>query len=189
MRTPRTISLGFGALALAGLGVYGLGATSPADAAQRVAERAVPPQKTVSTLATITRDQVLARAKTWHPHTAQRIPYSQVRTHDGYRTDCSGYASMALALPKPGPNTVGLASSQYSTPIAMSQLLPGDLVIDATGTNNTRHVVIFEKWADSAHTAYWEYEQRGHYGTDYRTRSYGLSSGSEFHAYRPKNIG
>jgi hypothetical protein len=70
----------------------------------------------------------------------------------------------------------------------MSQLKKGDIIIDAIGSNTTRHVVIFEKWANSARSAYWAYEQRGGYGTDYRTRSYGLSSGSEYKAYRPKNI-
>ena len=116
------------------------------------------------------------------------MPYSQSKTHNGYRTDCSGYASMALALGKPGLNTVGLAKSSVTTRIKMSQLKQGDLVIDATGTSNTRHVVIFEKWANSKHTSYWEYEQRGSYGTDHRTRTYGLSSGSQYHAYRPKKI-
>lgn len=46
----------------------------------------------------------------------------------------------------------------------MSQLLTGDLVIDATGDNKTWHVVIFEKWANSAHSSYWAFEQRGSYG-------------------------
>ncbi|MDN3351620.1 hypothetical protein [Actinomadura sp. DC4] len=137
---------------------------------------------------TITRAQVLSRATLWHPHTDQRVPYSQLTTHDGYRTDCSGYVSMALALGKPGPITVGLASSSVSTPISMSQLQPGDLVVDASGNNNTRHALIFVRWTDSHHSAYWEYEQRGSYGTDYRTRTYGLVSGSEYHAYRPKKI-
>jgi hypothetical protein len=40
----------------------------------------------------ITGAQVIARAETWHPHTAQRIPCSQTAYHDGYRTDCSGTA-------------------------------------------------------------------------------------------------
>jgi cell wall-associated NlpC family hydrolase len=147
-----------------------------------------PPRPSAPPPGTITRAQVLARATLWHPHSAQRVPYSQLTTHDGYRTDCSGYVSMALSLGKPGPITVGLASSSVSTPIAMSQLQPGDLVIDASGNNNTRHALIFVRWADSRHSAYWEYEQRGSYGTDYRTRTYGLVSGSEYHAYRPKKI-
>lgn len=137
---------------------------------------------------TITRAQVLARATLWHPHTGRRVPYSQLTTHDGYRTDCSGYVSMALSLGKPGPITVGLASNAVSTPIAMAQLQPGDLVIDASGDNHTRHALIFVRWADGRHSSYWEYEQRGGYGTDYRTRTYGLVAGSEYHAYRPKKL-
>ncbi|MCP9953398.1 NlpC/P60 family protein [Actinomadura madurae] len=116
------------------------------------------------------------------------MPYSQVRTHEGYRADCSGFVSMALGLPKPGQNTVGLTSSKYTKRIKMSELKKGDLVMDAEGTNTTRHVVIFEKWANSKHTAYWAFEQRGRYGTDYRTRDYGLDSGSEYKAYRPTNL-
>jgi cell wall-associated NlpC family hydrolase len=193
MRSPRTaVSLGVGTVAVAGvsaLGVYGFTAASPAHATRSsAAVQTVPQDKIVAAASTITRAQVLARAKTWHPHTSQRIPYSQARTHGGYRTDCSGYASMTLALPKPGPNTVGLANKSNSTRIAMSQLKPGDLVIDATGSNTTRHVVIFVKWTSGKHTAYWEYEQRGGYGTDYRTRTYGLAKGSQYHAYRAKKI-
>jgi cell wall-associated NlpC family hydrolase len=196
MSAPRTIGLGLGAVALAGASVAGVyqftggpSAHAPAQVAKpNAAVQAAPQDMAVAAAATITRAQVLTRAQTWHPHTASRIPYSQAKTHGGYRTDCSGYASMALGLPKPGPNTVGLASSTYSTRITMSQLQPGDLVIDSTGTSSTRHVVIFVKWTSSAHTAYYEYEQRGSYGTDYRTRTYGLPSGSEYHAYRPKNI-
>ncbi|WP_242909512.1 hypothetical protein [Actinomadura terrae] len=134
------------------------------------------------------RSEVIERAKTWNPGTSDRVSYSQSDYHNGYRTDCSGFVSMALGLPKPGENTVGLTSSRYTERISMSELKKGDLVMDASGTNTTRHVVIFEKWANSAHTSYWAYEQRGHYGTDHRTRDYGLSSGSEYKAYRPTNL-
>jgi len=134
------------------------------------------------------RSRVIARAKTWHPHTDQRIRYSQTSYHQGYRTDCSGFVAMTLGLPKPGPNTVGLTSSRLTERIKMSELKKGDLVMDAQGTNTTRHVVLFEKWANSERTSYWAYEQRGRYGTDYRTRDYGLSSGSEYKAYRPVKL-
>lgn len=136
----------------------------------------------------ISRDDVISRAETWQPGTDDRVRYSQVRSHEGYRADCSGFVSMTLGLSKPGPNTVGLTSSKYTERIEMSELKKGDLVMDAEGTNTTRHVVIFEKWADEDHTSYWAYEQRGGYGTDYRERSYGLDSGSEFKAYRPKKL-
>lgn len=194
MSTTRlAVRIGAGALAVSGAAaaIYGLTAPSShssAPASTNLAVQTAAQARTVSAAATITRAKVIANAKTWHPHTAQRVPYSQSRTHNGYRTDCSGYASMALGLGKPGLNTVGLARSSVSTRISMSALKQGDLIIDATGTSNTRHVVIFVKWANSKHTAYWEYEQRGGYGTDYRTRTYGLASGSEYHAYHPKKL-
>ncbi|TDE32559.1 hypothetical protein [Actinomadura sp. 6K520] len=192
MASPRAILIGAGSLALAGGTVLGLhGAATPAERqlpARSVQLQAAGQQAVPLAAPTVTRAEVISRAKTWNPHTADRVPYSQSKTHGGYRTDCSGYVSMTLRLPKPGPNTVGLASSTYTTRINMSQLKKGDIIIDAIGSNTTRHVVIFEKWANSARSAYWAYEQRGGYGTDYRTRSYGLSSGSEYKAYRPKNI-
>jgi len=195
MRTHLAVSLGAGALALSGAAatIYGLTAAPSSHPSQTasstsLAVQAAAQDNAVTPLATITRAKVIANAKTWHPHTSQRVPYSQSKTHNGYRTDCSGYASMALALGKPGLNTVGLAQSSVTTRIKMSQLKQGDLIIDATGTSNTRHVVIFEKWANSAHSSYWEYEQRGSYGTDHRTRTYGLASGSEYHAYHPKKL-
>ncbi|MFC4052676.1 hypothetical protein ACFOY4_23555 [Actinomadura syzygii] len=134
------------------------------------------------------RDRVIELAKTWRPGTDERVRYSQTNSYQGYRTDCSGFVAMTLGLAKPGPNTVGLTSSRYTERITMSELKKGDLVMDAQGTNTTRHVVIFEKWADGDHTSYWAYEQRGRYGTDYRTRDYGLNAGSEYKAYRPKNL-
>jgi hypothetical protein len=193
MRRYLAVRVGAGALALSGAAaaVYGLtvpSSHSSSPGTTNLAVQAAAQGGTVKAAATITRAKVIANAKTWHPHTAQRVPYSQAKTHNGYRTDCSGYASMALQLGKPGLNTVGLAKSSVTTRISMSALRQGDLVIDATGTSNTRHVVIFEKWANSAHTSYWEYEQRGSYGTDHRTRNYGLTSGSQYHAYRPKKI-
>jgi hypothetical protein len=194
MRTHLAVRVGAGALALSGAAaaVYGLTAAPASHPSQtsstNIAVQAAAQDKAVTPLATISRAKVIANAKTWHPHTSSRVPYSQSKTHGGYRTDCSGYASMALALGKPGLNTVGLAKSSVTTRIKMSQLKQGDLVIDATGTSSTRHVVIFEKWANSAHSSYWEYEQRGGYGTDHRTRTYGLSSGSQYHAYHPKKL-
>ncbi|TMQ93294.1 NlpC/P60 family protein [Actinomadura soli] len=134
------------------------------------------------------RSEVIARARTWNPGTDDRVRYSQVRSHNGYRADCSGFVSMTLGLEKPGPNTQGLTSSRYTERISMDELKKGDLVMDAQGTNTTRHVVIFEKWANSGRTSYWAYEQRGRYGTDYRERDYGLDSGSQYKAYRPKNL-
>ncbi|PIM73766.1 hypothetical protein CTU88_08635 [Streptomyces sp. JV178] len=137
------------------------------------------------------RQQTLQRAAVWlTANNGRPVPYSQ-RSHwrDGYRQDCSGYASMALGLPTPGLTTVGLAGGRVTRPIPMSELQPGDLVIDALGNSNTRHVVIFEKWNDDARRSYTAYEQRSTYGTSHRSVNYGLAAGSEYKAYRPLQYG
>jgi hypothetical protein len=197
MTVSRRLSIGIGTAALGVAGALGVAAfglpsgDTTAHAAPAALHAAAQPaaQDVSAAAAPISRRNVILRANTWHPHSKNRIPYSQKKYHGGYRTDCSGYVSMALGLSKPGANTVALASRTYSNRIRrMSGLLKGDLVIDSTGNNNTRHVVIFEKWADSAHSSYWAFEQRGSYGTDHRTRTYGLPSGSEYHAYHPKKL-
>jgi hypothetical protein len=136
----------------------------------------------------LTRQEILARVRMWHPHTDLRIPYSQSRFYQGYRTDGSGYASMAIGLPTPGPNSPDLASGQYTRRILPAELLPGDLVINASGDSGTRQVAVFDQWADAAHTRYWVYQQRRGYGTDHLVLSYALDTRSPYHAYRPLNI-
>ncbi|MFF0106042.1 C40 family peptidase [Streptomyces hirsutus] len=139
---------------------------------------------------TVTPAEMLRRARTWlTADNGSQVPYSQTSVwSDGYRQDCSGYVSMTLGLWKSGPNTVELASDRsLTTPISLGDLKPGDLLIDADGSNTTRHVVIFEKWTDSSHTAYSAFEQRGGHGTDHRVRTYGLDPGSEYKPYRPVN--
>ncbi|MCO6008690.1 hypothetical protein NE236_27320 [Actinoallomurus purpureus] len=136
----------------------------------------------------ITRPQILGRALTWNPRSDQRVPYDQSKNHGGFRTDGSGYASMALGLPAPGPNSTDLAWGGYTRQIPPSKLRPGDLIINATGLASTRQVAIFEKWANTAHTAYWVYQQRRAYGTDHLVLRYDMSENSPYHAYRPLNI-
>lgn len=125
----------------------------------------------------ITRSQVIERARSW---LGPSIAYSQVGFHTNeygtYRTDCSGYVSMAWALPGKPPNrhggldTVGLATVSHV--IHKHELLPGDVLIRTEGTNLTRHVVIFDKWFDEHGNAYWGFEQAGGTGTVYRAINY-----------------
>ncbi|MCX4545710.1 hypothetical protein [Streptomyces sp. NBC_01565] len=139
----------------------------------------------------ISRAQVLARAKTWlTANNGRPVPYSQTKYwKDGYRQDCSGYVSMALGLSKPGPNTVSLKNDGFTRRIAMKDLAPGDLVIKANSDSaDNRHVVIFDGWADSAHTVYKSYEQAGGAGTRWKQHSYGVNGRDGYHAYRPVNI-
>jgi hypothetical protein len=80
------------------------------------------------------------------------------------------------------------ASGQYTRPILPTELLPGDLVINATGDAGTRQVALFESWADAARTRYWVYQQRRGYGSDHLVLSHDLGARSQYHAYRPLNV-
>ncbi|GAA3788009.1 hypothetical protein GCM10022226_03210 [Sphaerisporangium flaviroseum] len=185
------LSVGVGMVAGAVLGGSALGSRAGGDtrtAGPTLQSGAGGATRPVRPVATIDRATVIARARSWRPTTAQRVPYSQFKSHAGYRTDGSGYASMALGLAKPGPNTISLASPDYSRRVKMTELLQGDLVIDPLGGNTARAVVIFDKWADAGRTSYWAYQQRAGYGTDHRVVKHGLKPGDQFRAYRPINI-
>ncbi len=110
----------------------------------------------------------IARAKVWVDN---HITYSQTSTYQGYREDCSGYVSMAWGLTKPGYTTYTLP--QVGSYITKSQLQPGDAML-----NSSFHVLLFEKWADSAHTSYWAYEESSsHNGAIHRIVPYPYWSG------------
>ncbi|MGJ6964272.1 helix-turn-helix domain-containing protein [Streptosporangium sp. G11] len=143
---------------------------------------------TASAKPAVDRAGVIGRARSWRPATARRVPYSQFKTYGGYRTDGSGYVSMTLGLPRPGPNTISLASPNFSRRIKMTELLQGDLVIDPVGGNTARAVVIFDRWANAGRTSYWAYQQRSGYGTDHRVVEHGLKPGDQFRAHRPVNL-
>ncbi|CAM3359051.1 hypothetical protein KIPE111705_04725 [Kibdelosporangium persicum] len=125
----------------------------------------------------ITRSEIIRRAKSW---LRPSVPYSQTSFHENehgtYRTDCSGYVSMAWALPgKPsnrhgGLDTIGLAA--VSSTITKSELLAGDVLLRVSGTNLERHVTIFDKWVDETGDAYWGFEQAGGVGTVHRILDY-----------------
>jgi hypothetical protein len=111
----------------------------------------------VTASATITRDQVLTRARSW---VDANVKYSQSKIYGNqygtYRTDCSGFVSMAWGLTPSGissPNTNSLP--QYGTWLnSLDDLRPGD-AIDKPGS----HVVLFVSWADSGHTVANVYEE------------------------------
>jgi hypothetical protein len=98
----------------------------------------------------ITRDAVLARAQTWIDNP---VPYSQLRYFGGYRTDCSGYASMCWQT---GTSWSTRSFHTVSHPITVGQLKPGDALLKAG-----YHIRIFYGWVDAAHTRYVAYEQTG----------------------------
>jgi hypothetical protein len=117
---------------------------------------------------------VLARAATWlTAWGGGPVPYlsspDPATWFNGYRRDCSGYASMALGLAGPGLDTAGLAAR--STPIQKTDLRAGDLLVDPA-SGNAGHVVIFDRWTDATMSSYIGYEQSGDGGTRHRVIPY-----------------
>lgn len=100
----------------------------------------------------ISRNEILDRAVVWVNH---GIRYSQRRYHKersegntemAYRTDCSGFVSMAwkaeVALST--SHFAGKTNSKLFHRIACNELLPGDALV----TKGKGHIVLFRKWKD-----------------------------------------
>ncbi|MFE0579280.1 FG-GAP-like repeat-containing protein [Streptomyces sp. NPDC058874] len=101
----------------------------------------------------ITRSSVIARAKSW---VGIGLVYSGAGRHGGYRTDCSGFVSMAWDLDfQPATNT--FASRGVTEPITKAELKAGDALLD-DDAGSAGHVVLFEKWANSGRTQYWGFD-------------------------------
>lgn len=126
--------------------------------AGQAAAQATPPQILSST---VTRATVLQRAQAW---VSLNVPYSQTRFFPnaaGYRTDCSGFVSMAYQLPTEiangthsgGPTTSSLP--QYFHQITKAELLPGDILLLLPPSKGAEgHVVIFAGWTSAAKNRY-----------------------------------
>ncbi|GAA4527243.1 FG-GAP-like repeat-containing protein [Nonomuraea ferruginea] len=121
----------------------------------------------------LTRNQVITRARSWLA--VGGVPYSQVRcyrnSYGDYRTDCSGFVSMAWGLGGSGSAfwTGNLMDQAFQ--ISRSSLQPGDALLRHTGNTSENHVALFVRWADGAHTQPVVIEQTGSSGTIERTWS------------------
>ncbi|HWC22225.1 MAG TPA: peptidase inhibitor family I36 protein [Flexivirga sp.] len=120
---------------------------------------------------TVTGATVISRAKVW---VDAGVPYSQTHYYQGYREDCSGYVSMAWGLAKPGTTTSAMPN--YGKYITKSALRTGDVLLNSN-VGSQGHVVIFQKWANTAHTSYWAYEESGSHGAVHRINPYPYYSG------------
>lgn len=104
-------------------------------------------------LATISRDHVMARADVW---LTGHVPYNQSTCYGdpeypgkSYREDCSGFVSMAWALPT---SLVVSDFPRYATRLSSWQdMQPGDAMISPDGTS---HMVLFAGWTNSQHTTF-----------------------------------
>jgi hypothetical protein len=143
------------------------------------------------TAATPERQEVLRRAASWIRPDGQGVPYSMSAYHDGWRTDCSGYVSMAWNLRTDGGDKLNVTTvtldSTHAVPISRSELAPGDIILKpATGGNG--HVVLFERW-DADPNFYWAYEQAGGVGTVHRRIRYPYGGDPGYAPYRLRAAG
>lgn len=100
--------------------------------------------------------EIIERARSW---VEAGVGYSGnnsfTNQYGTYRTDCSGYVSMAWGLSS-SYTTVTLPSVSY--PIAKDALEPGD-VLNNPLPGTSGHVVLFAGWSDASRTHYYGYEE------------------------------
>lgn len=112
----------------------------------------------------ITRDEVISRAKSWssiHVTYSQQAPY-----REGYRRDCSGYVSYCWATSNSGGGYNTNTLQDITNPISVNDLKPGDILLNTAGGNLSdkfAHTLIFDQWANNAHTSYFAYEEGPNY--------------------------
>ncbi|MBS2554302.1 hypothetical protein KGQ19_46355 [Catenulispora sp. NL8] len=193
MRFPRNtrvrVALAVGATALGLVASAGSAYAAPAVRTASVAP-AVAPQDAASTCTDTSSEDgniagcmAAARAMQWvDANGGQGVIYNQGDGTSGfgdYRADCSGFVSYALHISDTSPTPGGLVSGQmYESngfvDVAKDNLQQGDVLTNPSA-GSQGHVVMFDHWSDSSHTAYWGFEQHGpsgSYGTAYRLITY-----------------
>jgi hypothetical protein len=119
--------------------------------------------------------RAVVRAQSW---VDAHVPYSQSSTHTNrygtYRQDCSGYVSLAWALPS-SYTTATLPGVSFA--ISQTDLRRGDLLLHLATHKISGHVVMFDAWADAAHTSYVAYEETPSGGASHHVIPYPYWSG------------
>ncbi|KAB1980225.1 hypothetical protein [Streptomyces triticiradicis] len=121
---------------------------------------------------TISRNEVIARAKNWYTRNVQYSQSAYASDVDGdhtYRTDCSGFVSMAWHL------TTSLTTQTLpgaSTQISKSDLRPGDAL-----NYSAEHVVLFAGWKDQDAGTFYYYSE-GSPSTDMNYSTANVYSGT-----------
>ena len=161
--TPRTAAVAAVVTsAMAMVAVAPLAANATPHAAVATAAAAVTPNSSIN--GSISASEILSRAASWNGTPYNTGVYKAGPGGDvSYRTDCSGYVSMAFHLSS-SPSTIDLPSYVHS--ISKADLQPGDILgVLGPGTGgNAGHVLIFDGWADSGHTQYNAWEDSGDQG-------------------------
>jgi hypothetical protein len=117
-----------------------------------------PVEESGSSTSAIVRNDIMIRGRSW---VDERVPYSQSNTHKNqygtYRTDCSGYVSMAWAL---GQSRTTYTLWDVTKQIGSADLQPGDALLKDSG--GTDHVALFVRWAGQGRPVVWEEYSSGH---------------------------
>lgn len=158
---PSTTTSGGGAAGGAGLDGFADPTTSQVAGGPPPDDLVLPISGRPAAHGSITRAEIIKRAQQW---LTEQVPYSESRwwadTDGTYRQDCSGYVSMAWALPQHVDFWTGNLNT-VAHPIPVSELKPGDILLSYP------HTVIFAGWTDAAHTQFSLYEE-AHPGTNAR---------------------
>ncbi|AZU02151.1 cell wall-associated hydrolase [Brevibacterium linens] len=160
-----------------------------APAAQAAAAQSSAPQADSGTTASAQADDrraaIINRAQTW---VDQGVPYDMGAYHPepegkNYRTDCSGFVSMAWGLDD-SLSTVTLPDVSHE--ISKDELQPGAILLKGgPGTEGANgHVVIFNGWANDDKTAYHALEENGSLGSVAHDVSYPYDQDDSFVPYR-----
>ncbi len=121
------------------------------------------------------------RADSW---VSAHVSYSQSRYYSNkygsYRTDCSGFVSMAWGL---NSSYTTRTLPNISSVISKSALRTGDIL-----NAYNYHTVLFDKWANSAHTQYWIYEESPSGGATHHVIPYPYYSGHNTGSFVPRRL-
>lgn len=147
----------------------------------------------------ISRDRVMERAFFWVDNPRE---YSMENSSQGieqdpnvlWRTDCSGFVSMALGI-RHSDNPTGLTTETLhpdggygiSSSVSRGDLLPGDFLIlkNADSGSGIGHVVLFNGWASE--TTYYAAEQTTPRTTN-QTRTYATDINNGYAPFRYSKI-
>ncbi|NUT46492.1 MAG: hypothetical protein HOV94_04095 [Saccharothrix sp.] len=122
------------------------------------------------------RTETQTRSRSWLD---ERVPYSQQACHRNeygdYRTDCSGYVSMAWGLTHSRTTT---SLRDVATEVPRAELLPGDALL------NAYHAALFVRWADDAKSEPVVREQTGPDGAPPVERTWTAKTAESYTAVR-----
>lgn len=130
------------------------------------------------------RREAIERGFGWYD---AKVPYSQARSHAGYRTDCSGFVSMCWELGR-SYTTASFSSGTASRALrSYSELEPADALVYRR--NGHGHIVLFLGWSDDAHTKACVLEQASTASDmQFRTRAVSSLKASGFKAIRADKL-